>query len=92
MKKRRKVSIPTIFIILLVLFYAGYLLVTTSEQIEEKKAEISQLQSQLLKETEKLAELQEKISSIGTDEWVKEMAREKLGLVEDGEIVYREIN
>lgn len=73
----------TILAVLAIFFYVGYLLVAKPEQIKEKKAEISQLQSQLLKEMEELAELKEKIFSIGTDEWVKEVAQEISGFVED---------
>lgn len=86
--KWKKASKLTTILIIALICYASYLIFTVSEQIESKETEIRQLENQIMKEKEKIAELNEEIASMGTDAWIKKIARERLGLVEANEIIY----
>lgn len=53
-----------------------------NEQIEELEAEIES-------ENERTEEIEEYAKYVQTDEYVEEVARDKLGLVKEGEIIFR---
>lgn len=84
----RKSSLITKLIILALMIYAVATVVTLQPQINELKAERDALEAQVAAAEQTNLELQEDIDSLGSDEAVMDIARERLNLVEDGEIVF----
>lgn len=60
------------------------------QQISECKTQMKQVQSQIDEENERTKEIDETKERMDTDEYVAEVAREKLGLVKGNEIVFKE--
>lgn len=58
--------------------------------IEQNNETISQLEGQIADETQRTDEIAEKGAYMQSDEYVAKIAREKLGLVNDGEILFKE--
>lgn len=60
------------------------------QQISDCKTEMKEVQSQIDEENERTKEIDETKERMDTDDYVAEVAREKLGLVKDNEIVFKE--
>ena len=60
------------------------------QQISDYRTEIKAVESQMEEEKERTKEIDEIKERMDTDEYVAEVAREKLGLVKDNEIVFKE--
>ena len=60
------------------------------QQISDCKTEMKEVQRQIDEENERTKEIDETKERMDTDEYVAEVAREKLGLVKDNEIVFKE--
>ncbi len=78
-------------------FVVGVLFVAmmaNSASLEKKldayAAQSEELDSQIAEENERTSEIDELKEYMTTDEYVEEIARDKLGLVKDNEIVFRE--
>ena len=97
MKKRKKrnsqnkIAMLSITFVVAVLFIA---MMTKSlklqQQISDCRTEIKAVESQMEEEKERTKEIDEIKERMDTDEYVAEVAREKLGLVKDNEIVFKE--
>ena len=97
MKKRKKrnsqnkIAMLSITFVVAVLFIA---MMTKSlklqQQISDFRTEIKAVESQMEEEKERTKEIDEIKERMDTDEYVAEVAREKLGLVKDNEIVFKE--
>ena len=97
MKKRKKrnsqnkIAMLSITFVVAVLFIA---MMTKSlklqQQISDYMTEIKAVESQMEEEKERTKEIDEIKERMDTDEYVAEVAREKLGLVKDNEIVFKE--
>ena len=97
MKKRKKrnsqnkIAMLSITFVVAVLFIA---MMTKSlklqQQISDYRTEIKAVESQMEEEKERTKEIDEIKERMDTDEYVAEVAREKLGLVKDNEIVFKE--
>lgn len=61
----------------------------TYQKLQEKNREIKRLESLIEKEEERTKEIQELEVYMQTDDYIKNTAREKLGLTEPGEILIR---
>ncbi len=59
-----------------------------SAELEAKEKRKAQLQEQIEREIEYSRELDQKEKEVQTDQYKEKTAREKLGLVKDGEIVF----
>ena len=97
MKKRKKrnsqnkIAMLSITFVVAVLFIA---MMTKSlklqQQISDYRTEIKAVESQMEEEKERTKEIDEIKERMDTDEYVAEVAREKLGLVKGNEIVFKE--
>ena len=58
--------------------------------IQQNDATISQLETQIEEETKRTDSIEKKGEYMQSDEYVAKIAREKLGLVNDGEIMFKE--
>ena len=59
------------------------------KKLDSYAAQSEKLDSQIAEENERTSEIDELKEYMNTDEYVEEIARDKLGLVKDNEIVFR---
>ena len=86
--KFKKSSLLVKLVILILLVYSTVTLVSLQNQLQDKKAEAAQLTTEAQQLQQDNLDLQERIDNLSTDEGIEEVARNKLGLVRDGEIVF----
>ena len=88
--RREMIAISAVVLILLVL------MVTQSNNLRKKNSEylakIEGIEKQIEQESERALEIQELEDRVKTPEYAGEVAKEKLGLVEDDEIIFKSIN
>ena len=84
----RKSSLITKLLILGLMVYAFATIMTLQPQISELAAERDRMAAEVADAEQGILELEEKIDTMDTDEAVIEIARERLNLVEDGEMVF----
>lgn len=86
MKKRMN---PLIFVLMSgLIFYFVVTLIQQQENISMIRAEMSALEHKVAKEKEKQEELLEQKSQVNTDAFIESLAREKLGMVKEGERLF----
>lgn len=97
MKKRKKRMNQNGIAMLSITFVVGVLFIAMmtmslnlQQQISNCKTEMKEVQSQIDEENERTKEIDETKERMDTDDYVAEVAREKLGLVKDNEIVFKE--
>ena len=86
--KFKKSSLITKIVIMVLLVYAMIVLVSLQRQLSQKQAERAVLETQLTEQQQENAALHSSIDALDTDEGVEAVAREKLGLVSEGEITF----
>ena len=87
-----KSSLLVKLIILIVVVYATVTLVSLRRQISAKQAEAAQLTSSITSAEQENSRLNDAIETIDTDAGVESVAREKLGMVAEGEIVFEDVS
>ena len=87
-----KSSLLVKLIILIVVVYATVTLVSLRRQISAKQAEAAQLTSSITSVEQENSRLNDAIETIDTDAGVEAVAREKLGMVAEGEIVFEDVS
>lgn len=87
----KRSSLLTKILILVLVVYATVTLVSLQSQVTEKEAEAQALQSDIAAAKQDNLRLEQAIDTLDTDEGVVDVAREKLGWVADGEIVFYDI-
>lgn len=75
-----------IFILVLLMFYLSVSFTVQFHRLSALRREINQVQLQLGEVQAKNAELREQLKKVQSDEYVEQVAREKLGLVKPGEV------
>lgn len=60
------------------------------QKIDEKRAELQQLELQIAEEEQHALEIEEFGKEVKTKGYIENLAREKLGLVYEGEILFKE--
>ena len=83
-----KSSLITKFVILAVMLYAIITIVTLQPKISALKQEQTALEGDVAAMQQSNLALREDIDALGTDASVLKIARERLNLVSDGEIIY----
>ena len=83
-----KSSLITKFVILAVMLYAIITIVTLQPKINALKQEQTALEGDVAAMQQSNLALREDIDALGTDASVLKIARERLNLVSDGEIIY----
>ncbi len=86
--KFKKSSLLVKLVILIVLVYATVTLVSLQNQVTQKKEESAALSEQVAQLQQANNVLQESIDNLQTSAGIEAIARNKLGLVKDGEIVF----
>lgn len=84
----KRSSLLTKVLILVLVVYATVTLVSLQSQVTEKNAEAEVLESSIDAAKQENLRLEQAIENLDTDEGVKDVARQKLGWVAKGEIVF----
>lgn len=79
-------------LVLIIVVYATVTLVTLRGQLTEQKERAALLTSSIAAVHQENSALQDAIASVDTDAGVEAIAREKLGMVSDGEVVFYDIS
>lgn len=75
-----------------VLIYATFTFTSQSHEMYILNLEIKQLEQKIAKEEEERLRLLEELDDISSYDNIEKLAREKLGMVKDGERVFVDIN
>ena len=86
MKNTMLMILLVVCILFAALFIGGYRL---NKKIDNALAIKSELEDQIKDEETRKQEIEELEEYMKTDEYIREVAREKLGLVDDGDIIFR---
>lgn len=78
------------FMVLALVLILSVQIVHLYEKNESYKAQEAQLQAQLEAETERSEQLKEKEAYVGSQEYIEDVAKTKLGMTYDNEIVFKE--
>lgn len=89
--KFRRTSLLTKLLILLVVISCVVLLVAQQSQRRVNEAAAQALEKQIAELIEENQDLRSDISGLGSDDSVKKIAREELGLVGSGEIIFSDV-
>ena len=87
----KRSSLLTKLLILVLVAYATVTLVSLQSQVTEKEAEAALLESSIEAAKQENLRLEQAIDALDTDEGVEDVARQKLGWVSEGEIVFYDI-
>lgn len=89
--KFRRSSLLSKLIILALIAYATVTLISLQSQITDTLSASQKLESEIVSLTEENMQLTDQIAQVNTIEGVTDIARTKLGLVTEGEIVFYDI-
>lgn len=84
----RKSSLITKLILLAVMVYAIVTVVTLQTRINQLRETREALAQQVAAAEQDNRKMEEEIANLNTDEAIKAIARERLNLVEDGEMIF----
>lgn len=86
----KKTSFLTKLLLLIVAVYAVYTLVRLQDRIQVARQTVSDLEAQVVYAEQDNAQLKQDLNDIDSDRSVRSIARNRLGMVEAGEIVFRD--
>ena len=86
-----KSSLLVKLVILILVVYATVTLVRLRSQINEKDAEVKGLTSSIASTQQENDRLQSSIDALDTPEGLEQVARDQLGMVSEGEIVFEDV-
>ena len=89
--KFRRSSLLTKVVVLLVVVSATVILVSQRSQIRSNQAQCQELAGQAAELQQENQNLQTGIDGLDSDDSVKKIARDKLGLVGKGEIIFSDV-
>ena len=87
----KRSSLLTKILVLVLVVYATVTLVSLESQVAEMNAEAESLQGSIEAARQENLRLEQAIDTLDTDEGVVDAARQKLGWVSVGEIVFRDM-
>ena len=94
LKKRRKlqhrisvISISCVVLLLMTILGVGS--ISLHEKNRNYKAQEAQLQEQIAEEMARAEEIEELEAYVGSDKYVEDVAKEKLGLINPNEIIFK---
>lgn len=88
MRKKKRLNIFILILMSGLLVYFGITFIRQQEEILMIQNQMRALEHKIAKEKEIHEELLEQQSIVETDEFVEKIAREKLGMVKEGERIY----
>ena len=84
----KKTTIWTKLLLVIVVIYAVVTLVDLQDRVSAAKAQVAELEEQVLYAEQEYALVEEELEELGSDKSVTKIARSRLGMVEAGEIVF----
>ena len=87
----RRASLLCKLLILALVVYGLYTLVTLRAQLSDKKTQAAALTAAIATAQQENQRIREDIDAVSTDEGVEDAARNKLGMVAAGEIVFQDV-
>ena len=78
-------------VILILVVYATVTLVSLRSQVTQKNSEAAALTGSITAVEQENGRLQEAIDNLDTDAGIEDAAREKLGMVSEGEIIFKDV-
>ena len=78
------------FVVAVLLVVLLVLKVSLHAKVENDKNRAAVLQEQILEEKNRSTEIEELEEYMNSDEYIEQVAKEKLGMVKDGEIIFKE--
>lgn len=87
----KRSSLLAKILILVMVIYATVTLVSLQSQVVEKNTAAEALQAEIDAIRQENLRLEQAIDDLGTDEGVESVARQKMGLVSRGEIVFYDV-
>ena len=87
-----KSSLLVKLVILILVVYATVTLVRLRSQINDKNAEAAELTSSIASAQQENNRLQDSIDALGTENGLEDVARDQLGMVKEGEIVFEDVS
>ena len=90
--RKKKKSWWLTLLLAVVLIYAAFTFTAQSNELYILNLEIKQLEQKVAKEEEEKQRLMKERDEISSDESIEKIAREKLGMVKDGERVFVDTN
>ena len=91
-RKRRKKGGLVLVVVLLLIAVVGVEVVQVYGQINEAVVQEQLLQAQVERQTQANAALREDLSRADDEDFIKELARELLGLADPGERIFYDVN
>lgn len=89
-KKRR--NDPLLVVIAALVVFLGVELVQVGQRLNEATAQQAALERQLQQQTQENQALQSDLAKKDDEEFIKDLAREQLGLAEAGERIFYDVN
>ena len=86
-----KSSLLVKLVIMILVVYATVTLVSLRKQITEKNEQEAILNSSIAATQQENNRIQDSIDALGTDAGVEAVARDKLGMVDEGDIVFYDV-
>ena len=86
-----KSSLLVKLVILILVVYATVTLVSLRKQITEKNEQEAIINSSIAATQQENNRIQDSIDALGTDAGVEAVARDKLGMVDEGDIVFYDV-
>lgn len=86
-----KSSLLVKLVILILVVYATVTLVSLRKQITEKNEQEAILNTSIAATQQENNRIQDSIDALGTDAGVEAVARDKLGMVDEGDIVFYDV-
>ena len=90
-KKKRKASLVSLMLVVLIVV-AGVELVRVYGRLQEAKNQQETVSQQLLQQQQENEALKSDLDKADDQEFIKGLARDQLGLVEDGERIFYDVN
>lgn len=87
-----KGSILGLLVLLSFLTYFAFTFVDQQRIIYAKRMEMGQIESKIMEEQKNNEKLKKQKEMVNSDEYIEKMAREKLGMVKQGEKVFIDTN
>lgn len=85
--KRSMLAVSSVIVMLMVVVSVNS--VTLRAQEQEYQTQISDLETQIEEEKTRSEEIDNLEEYVGTDEYVEDVAKDKLGLIHENEIIFR---
>ncbi len=90
MSKRKKSGVGLI-IFLAFIGYFAYTFITQQQMLESRAAEMSKVMAKIDEQKQKSQSLLKEKQELNTDEYIEKIAREKLGMVKEGEKIFMDL-